>query len=73
MSNSQDCHNHPELKRKLYSALAESDEGELSVAIPPEVSLKASGTGTLGNVVSEGAFNTSCHPIFRLTLSSRHT
>ncbi|KAJ7150184.1 hypothetical protein C8R46DRAFT_1008308 [Mycena filopes] len=38
-----DCHRHPELKRKLYSALQESDEGELSIAIPPEVALKYSG------------------------------
>jgi transcription initiation factor TFIID subunit 2 len=55
MSNSQDCHNHPELKRKLYSALAESDEGELSIAIPHEVSLRPSGNAVSGNVVSEGA------------------
>ncbi|KAJ7897366.1 hypothetical protein B0H14DRAFT_2677986 [Mycena olivaceomarginata] len=38
-----DCHRHPELKRKLYSALQESDEGELSIAIPLEVALKHSG------------------------------
>jgi transcription initiation factor TFIID subunit 2 len=35
-----DCHRHPELKRKVYSALQESDEGELSIVIPKEVSLK---------------------------------
>ncbi|KAJ3571564.1 hypothetical protein NP233_g3673 [Leucocoprinus birnbaumii] len=35
-----DIHRHPELKRKIYSALQESDEGELSVAIPKDVSLK---------------------------------
>ena len=52
--NPQDCHNHPELKRKVYSALAEADEGELSIAIPREVSLKQSGHATTGNVVSEG-------------------
>jgi transcription initiation factor TFIID subunit 2 len=39
----QDCHRHPELKRKIYSAMQESDEGELSIAIPTEVSLKHSG------------------------------
>jgi transcription initiation factor TFIID subunit 2 len=39
----QDCHRHPELKRKIYSALQESDEGELSIAIPTEVPLKQSG------------------------------
>ncbi|KAJ7086593.1 hypothetical protein C8R43DRAFT_939447 [Mycena crocata] len=38
-----DCHRHPELKRKVYSALQESDEGELSIAIPLEVALKYSG------------------------------
>ncbi|KAJ3830293.1 hypothetical protein F5880DRAFT_1516515 [Lentinula raphanica] len=38
-----DCHRHPELKRKLYSALQEGDEGELSIAIPKEVSLKPTG------------------------------
>ncbi|KAK7063812.1 transcription initiation factor TFIID subunit 2 [Favolaschia claudopus] len=38
-----DCHRHPELKRKLYSALQESDEGELSISIPLEVALKQSG------------------------------
>ncbi|KAJ7611016.1 hypothetical protein FB45DRAFT_329816 [Roridomyces roridus] len=38
-----DCHRHPELKRKLYSALQESEEGELSIAIPVEVALKYSG------------------------------
>lgn len=56
ISNPLDCHNHPELKRKLYSALAEGDEGELSIAIPKEVSLRQSGHATSG-VVSEGA----CH------------
>ncbi|KAF5392476.1 hypothetical protein D9757_002262 [Collybiopsis confluens] len=39
-----DCHRHPELKRKLYSALQESDEGELAIAIPKEVSLKPTGS-----------------------------
>lgn len=39
-----DCHRHPELKRKLYSALQEGDEGELSIAIPKEVSLKPTGS-----------------------------
>ncbi|KAI0937072.1 hypothetical protein AcV5_005059 [Taiwanofungus camphoratus] len=54
ISNPLDCHNHPELKRKLYSALAEGDEGELSIAIPREVSLRQSGHATSG-VVSEAA------------------
>ncbi|KAF9055881.1 hypothetical protein BJ165DRAFT_1336062, partial [Panaeolus papilionaceus] len=42
-SEAADCHRHPELKRKVYSALQECDEGELSIAIPAEVSLKSSG------------------------------
>ncbi|OCH90063.1 hypothetical protein OBBRIDRAFT_793679 [Obba rivulosa] len=54
ISNAQDCHNHPELKRKLYSALAEGDEGELSIAIPKEVSLRQSGHAAMG-IVSEAA------------------
>jgi transcription initiation factor TFIID subunit 2 len=41
-AEAQDCHRHPELKRKIYSALQESDEGELSISIPPEVPLKQS-------------------------------
>jgi hypothetical protein len=36
ISNSKDCHIHPELKRRVYSAYAEADEGELSIAIPRE-------------------------------------
>lgn len=47
-SEAQDCHRHPELKRKIYSALQESDEGELSIAIPPEVSLKQSSHSSFG-------------------------
>jgi transcription initiation factor TFIID subunit 2 len=39
-AEAQDCHRHPELKRKVYSALQEADEGELSVAIPREVALQ---------------------------------
>ncbi|KAG7099822.1 hypothetical protein E1B28_001631 [Marasmius oreades] len=48
-----DIHRHPELKRKVYSALQEGDEGELSIAIPKEVYLKA--TGTFGTAHSEYA------------------
>jgi len=47
-SEAQDCHRHPELKRKIYSALQESDEGELSISIPPEVALKQSSHSSLG-------------------------
>ncbi|EAU92262.2 TATA-binding protein associated factor Taf2 [Coprinopsis cinerea okayama7 len=42
-AEAQDCHRHAELKRKLYSAMQESDEGELSIAIPKEVALRPSG------------------------------
>ncbi|KAJ6541894.1 hypothetical protein B0H19DRAFT_1175115 [Mycena capillaripes] len=49
-----DCHRHPELKRKLYSALQEGDEGELSIAIPAEVALKQSGH-SVNSIVSEAA------------------
>jgi hypothetical protein len=38
-----DCHRHPELKRKIYSALQEGDDGELGITIPREVPLKQSG------------------------------
>lgn len=54
ISNAQDVHTHPELKRKLYSALAEADEGELSIAIPKEVPLKVSGSFHAGIASSEG-------------------
>ncbi|KAH9486347.1 Transcription initiation factor TFIID subunit 2 [Psilocybe cubensis] len=47
-SETQDCHRHPELKRKIYSALQESDEGELSIAIPAEVALKHSSHSSTG-------------------------
>jgi hypothetical protein len=40
VSNPADCHRFSELKRKLYSALAEGDEGELSIAIPKEVPIR---------------------------------
>ena len=54
ISNPQDVHTHPELKRKLYSALAEADEGELSIAIPKDVPLKVSGNFHAGIAASEG-------------------
>ncbi|KAJ3797877.1 TATA-binding protein associated factor Taf2 [Lentinula aff. detonsa] len=46
-----DCHRHPELKRKLYSALQEGDEGELSIMIPKEVSLKP--TGSVNSILND--------------------
>ncbi|KAI9511720.1 hypothetical protein F5148DRAFT_1168299 [Russula earlei] len=55
ISNPQDVHTHPELKRKLYSALAEGDEGELSIAIPKEVPLKVSGSFHASIAASDAA------------------
>ncbi|TFK17374.1 TATA-binding protein associated factor Taf2 [Coprinopsis marcescibilis] len=49
-TEAQDCHRHAELKRKLYSAMQECDEGELSIAIPKEVPLKQSGQATYSMV-----------------------
>lgn len=65
ISNPQDCHTYPELKRKLYSALAEGDEGELSIAIPKEVSLKQSGHAAAGTVHSEGNVSPECDILSR--------
>ena len=59
VSNPQDVHTHPELKRKLYSALAEGDEGELSIAIPKEVPLKVSGSFHANIAASEGNISIS--------------
>ncbi|KAK0208686.1 hypothetical protein DFS33DRAFT_1413599 [Desarmillaria ectypa] len=44
LNDVQDCHRHLELKRKLYSALQEGDDGELAIGIPRDVSLKYSGS-----------------------------
>lgn len=38
--DAKNSHFHPELKRKLFSAFQEGDDGELAIAIPKEVSLK---------------------------------
>ncbi|KAG6911349.1 hypothetical protein DXG01_001020 [Tephrocybe rancida] len=54
-NEAQDCHRHPELKRKLYAALQEGDEGELAISIPKEVPLKQSGQIATGSVFSEAA------------------
>jgi transcription initiation factor TFIID subunit 2 len=54
ISNPQDVHTHPELKRKLYSALAEGDEGELSISIP-EGTVRPSGQSVAG-FASESAY-----------------
>lgn len=44
-SDIADCHDHPEVKRRLYSAYAECDEGELAIPIPRQVSVKSSSSG----------------------------
>jgi transcription initiation factor TFIID subunit 2 len=38
--NGKDCHSYPEMKRKLFSALTECEDGELAIGIPGQVSLK---------------------------------
>jgi len=43
-SDITDCHKHPELKRRLYSAYAECDEGELAIPLPRQVSVQNAGT-----------------------------
>ncbi|EJC98793.1 uncharacterized protein FOMMEDRAFT_161628 [Fomitiporia mediterranea MF3/22] len=43
MSDITDCHRHPEVKRKMYSSLAECDEGELAIPIPRQVPIRSSG------------------------------
>lgn len=60
-SESQDCHRHPELKRKVYSALQESDEGELSIAVPKEVALKQSGHTSSNNFFNDGTHQLATH------------
>lgn len=40
VSDPTDFHTYPEVKRKLYSALAEGDEGELAIAVPHQVLIK---------------------------------
>lgn len=40
ISNHDDFRAYPEVKRKLYSALTECEEGELAIGIPGQVSLK---------------------------------
>lgn len=60
-NEAHDCHRHPELKRKVYSALQESDEGELSVTIPKEVSLKQ--TSSTNVVYNDGMFPQRCHEL----------
>jgi transcription initiation factor TFIID subunit 2 len=57
VSNAQDLHNHPELKRKIYSAYSEGEEGELSIALPKEVHLRQNVGSRAGSVVRESAWH----------------
>lgn len=73
ISTPQDCHTYPELKRKLYSALTEGDQGELSIAIPKEVSLRQSGHA--GHPMTNGVISEGEHPVpvlFLLNLRQRN-
>jgi hypothetical protein len=63
-----DCHRHPELKRKIYSALQEGDEGELGITIPREVPLKQSGHLSSDPVFSEREWPVRIAFYFCLTL-----
>ena len=54
-SKPDDVHSFPEIKRKLFSALAEADEGELSISVPDDclpfqVSGNSPGSGLAGSV-----------------------
>ena len=52
-----DCHKHAELKRRLYSAMQECDEGELSIALPRELPVRAaSGASSVNGIVYEGVY-----------------
>lgn len=44
VSDATDVHLYPELKRRLFGAAAEADEGELSIAIPAAFPLHPVGT-----------------------------
>ena len=74
VSDATDVHHHPELKRKVYSALQEGDEGELSIAIPKEVSLRQSGHRVASGIVSEGEYSLAHVPLHTSTaVRSRDT
>ena len=74
MSDATDVHHHPELKRKVYSALQEGDEGKRSIAIPKEVSLRQSGHRVASGIVSEGE-HSLVHVLLHIstTVRSRYT
>ncbi|THH09339.1 hypothetical protein EW145_g2091 [Phellinidium pouzarii] len=68
-SDITDCHRHPELKRKLYSAFAECDEGELAIPIPRQVSVKSSGHANGGGSRRDTATPEPHAPAMSLSLS----
>ncbi|KIO26946.1 hypothetical protein M407DRAFT_233870 [Tulasnella calospora MUT 4182] len=51
VANRSDVHLYPEIKRKLYSALSEGDEGELSIGLPADMVAR-----------QEQAFNNNSQP-----------
>ncbi|KAG8920123.1 hypothetical protein FRC01_000907 [Tulasnella sp. 417] len=51
VANRSDVHLYPEIKRKLYSALSEGDEGELSIGLPADLVTR-----------QEQAFNNNSQP-----------
>lgn len=53
VGNGKDCHSYPEMKRRLFSALAECEDGELAIGIPGQVSLKQSDVTIRMHTVSE--------------------
>ena len=58
MSDITDCHRHPEVKRKMYSSLAECEEGELAIPLPRQVHLRSA--GNVGSRVNgDGTFEYS--------------
>ncbi len=62
-SKPDDVHSIPELKRKLYSALSEADEGELSIAIPSsQLPRSITQVGVISPGVPTGARSVSPDP-----------
>ncbi|EJD48509.1 hypothetical protein AURDEDRAFT_112948 [Auricularia subglabra TFB-10046 SS5] len=53
LSDPRDFHLHPELKRKVYSALADGDAGELAIAIPPQVHIRSSVNGATNQLTRD--------------------
>lgn len=47
LSKADDVHLFPEFKRRLYSALSDGDEGELSIALPEEMTQRIQNVGLI--------------------------